>query len=80
MFKVCGNIIKNDRSSHRRCSLKEVFLEILKNSQENAVPESLFLIKLQAPPRFLKKRLWRRFLSVNFAKFLRTPFLQNASG
>ena len=24
---------------------------------------------------FLKKRLWYRYLPVNFAKFLRTPFL-----
>ena len=30
-----------------------------------------FLIKLQA---FIKKRLWHRYFSVNFAKFLRTPF------
>ena len=27
----------------------------------------------------LKKRLWHRCLPVNFAKFLRTPFLQNIS-
>ena len=34
-----------------------------------------FLIKLQAP--CLKKRLWHRYFSVNFVKFLRTPFSQN---
>ena len=28
----------------------------------------------------LYQRLWRRCFPVNFAKFLRTPFLQNASG
>ena len=28
----------------------------------------------------LKKRLWLRCFPVNFAKFLRTPFLQNNSG
>ena len=28
----------------------------------------------------LKKRLWHRCFPVNFAKFLRTPFLQNTSG
>ena len=27
-----------------------------------------------------KNELWYRFFPVNFAKFLRTPFLQNASG
>ena len=29
---------------------------------------------------FIKKRLWHRCFPVNFAKFLRTPFLQNTSG
>ena len=28
----------------------------------------------------LKKRLWHSCFPVNFAKFLRTPFLQNTSG
>ena len=28
----------------------------------------------------LKKRLWHRCFHVNFAKFLRTPFLQNTCG
>ena len=28
----------------------------------------------------LKKRLWHRCFSVNFVKFLRTPFLQNTLG
>ena len=28
----------------------------------------------------LKKRLWHRCFPVSFAKFLRTPFLQNTSG
>ena len=30
-------------------------------------------------PKFIKKRLWHRCFSVNFAKFLRQPFLQNNS-
>ena len=29
---------------------------------------------------YLKKRLWHRRFPVNFAKFLRTPFLQNTFG
>ena len=29
---------------------------------------------------FLKKRFWHRCFPVSFAKFLRTPFLQNTSG
>ena len=32
------------------------------------------------PTVLLKKRLWHRCFPVNFAKFLRTPFLQNTSG
>ena len=32
------------------------------------------------PATLLKKRLWQRCLPVNFAKFLRTPFLQSTSG
>ena len=40
--------------------------------------------KIQKQPpsacNFLKKRLWHRYFPVNFAKFLRTPFLQDTSG
>ena len=32
------------------------------------------------PATLLEKSLWHRCFPVNFAKFLRTPFLQNASG
>ena len=32
------------------------------------------------PGTLLKKRLWHRCFPVNFAKFLRLPFLQNTSG
>ena len=44
--------------------LKKVFLEISQNSQENTC----------ARVSFLKKRPWRRFFPVNFAKFLRALF------
>ena len=60
----------------RRYSVKKVFLENSQNSQENPCVRVSFLIKLQA----LKKRLRRRCFTVNFAKFLRTPFLQNSYG
>ena len=36
--------------------------------------------KYLRPATLLKKRLWQRCFPVNFAKFLRTPFLQNTSG
>ena len=39
------------------------------------MPESVFLINLQATPAtLLIKRLWHRCIPVNFAKFLRTLF------
>ena len=41
-------------------------------------PPEVFCKKRRAT--LLKKRLWHRCFSVNFAKFLRTPFLQNTSG
>ena len=70
------------RSSHLRCSVKKgVFLEISQNSQENTYARDSFLIELQArPATLLRKSLWYRCFPVNFAKFLRTPFLQNTSG
>ena len=43
-----------------------MILEVLQNSQENTWASASFLIKLKAFP-------------VNFAKFLRTPFLQTTS-
>ena len=44
--------------------------------------QSLFLIKAQTlrPVTLFKKRLWQKCFPVNFAKFLRAPFLQNTSG
>ena len=48
--------------------------------------QSLFFNKVAGLTPFLrsatllKKRLWHRCLPVNFAKFLRTPFLQDTSG
>ena len=47
-------------------------LEILQKSQKNTCAKVSFLIELQA---FIKKRLWHRCFPVNFAQFLRTPFL-----
>ena len=45
---------------------KKAFVEILQNSQENTCAS--------VPAALLKKRFWHRFFSMNFAKFLRTPF------
>ena len=70
------------RSSHQRCFVKKVFLEISQNSQESTCARTSFSIKLQAaaPATLLKKRLWHRCFPMNFAKFLRTPFSQNTPG
>ena len=71
----CCEQFKRCRSSHRRCSIKKVFLEISQNLQENTCARVSFLIKLQAwPTTLLKKRLWQRCFPVNFVKFLRRPF------
>ena len=50
-----------------------------KINRKTPKPEPLFN-KLAEACNFIKKRLWRRYFSVNIAKFLRTPFLQNTSG
>ena len=44
--------------------------------------QSLFFNKIVSlsPATLLKKRLWHMLFPVNFAKFLRAPFLQNNSG
>ena len=61
----------------KMCSVKKVFLQILQNSQEKHLWQSLFFNKVAGlrPATLLKKRLWHRCFPVNFAKFLRTPFL-----
>ena len=81
-FLYIYNCIAATQISRNNCIFSEaatggvlwikVFLEISQNSQENTCVS--FLIKL------LRKRLWHRRFSVNFAKFLRTRFLQNTSG
>ena len=44
------------------------------------MPEPLFnKVAGLRPATLLKKRLWHRRFPVNFAEFLRTPFLQNIS-
>ena len=69
------------RSSHQRCSVKKSVLRNFEKSTGKHLCQSLFLVKLQArSATLLKKRLWHRCFPVNFAKFLRTPFLRNTSG
>ena len=73
-----------NRGSHQRRSIKKGVLRNFAIFTWKYLCQSLFLIKLQAlgvrPASLLKKRLWRKCFPVNFAKFLGTPSLQNASG
>ena len=61
----------------RRCSVKQVFLEIFQKFTGKHLCQSLFFNKVAdlMPTSLLKRRLWHRCFPVNFAKFLRTPFL-----
>ena len=56
-----------------------MFLKILQNLQENTCAKVNKVADLR-PAALLKKRLWQGRFPVNFAKFLRTPFLPNTSG
>ena len=58
------------------CSAKTVFLIISQKRQENTCARASFLRAATS----LKKKLWHRYFSVNFVKFLRTSFLENTSG
>ena len=65
------------RSSHQRCSMKNFAKFTGKHPCQ-----SLFFNKVTGlrPATLFKKSLWHRCFPVNFAKFLRVPFLQNTSG
>ena len=67
------------RSSRRRCSVRKGVLQNFTKFTGKHLHQSFFLItKFQTwPATFSKTRLWRRCFLVNFAKFLRAPFLQN---
>ena len=64
VFAFWFNISSTEAVS-QGCSVKKVFLEISRNSQENTCGRVSFL---------LKKRLWHRCFPLNFAEFLRTSF------
>ena len=55
------------KSSHRRCSVKKVFSEILQNSQENTCARDSFLTLAQV-------------FSCEFYKISKNTFLQNTTG
>ena len=62
------------KNNLQMCSIKKVFL-FSKIHRKTPVPEPLFQENCKPESyNFIKKRLWQRCFSVNFAKFLRTPF------
>ena len=70
------------QESHRRCSIRKRVLRNFAKFTGKHLCQSFFFNKVAGlrPATLLKKRLWHRYFPVNFAKFLRTPFLQNTSG
>ena len=70
------SFMKTSEYVAQRCSVEKVFLEIRKIHRKSPVPESLFNeVADHRTETWLKKRLWHRYFPVNFAKFLRKPFL-----
>ena len=72
---------RNSRSNHR-CSIIKGVLRIFTKFTGKHLCQSFFFNKVAGlrPATLLKKRLWHRCFPVNFAKFLKTPFLRNTCG
>ena len=76
VYNIQARTLSNNlRSCHQRCSVRQRVLRNFEKFTGKPLCQSLFLIKLQRPATLLKKRLWHRCFPVNFAKFLRTPFI-----
>ena len=65
------------RSSHLRCSVRKDVLRNFAKFTGKYLCQSLFFNKVAGlrPATLLKKRLWHKCSPMNFAKFLRTPFI-----
>ena len=69
------------RSSHLRCSVKKIVLRIFAKFTGKHLCQRFYFSKIAGQAyNFIKKSLWYRYFPTNFAKFLRTTFLQNTSG
>ena len=70
------------RSSHRSYSVRKGVPRNFAKFPGKHLCQSLFFDKVAGlrPATLLKKRLWHKCFPLNFAKFPRTPFLQNTSG
>ena len=62
--------MENFRSSHPRCSVKKLFLEISQNSQENTCARASFLIKFS----FIKKETLVQVFSCEFCEISKNTF------
>ena len=71
----------NSRSSYQWCSMRKGVLRKFAKFIGKHLCQSLCFNKAAGlrPGNLFKKRLWHRCFLVNFAKFLRTHFLQNTS-
>ena len=65
------------KNNHRLCSIKELFWFSKIHRKISCATVSISIMR---PETLLKKTLAIHSFSVNFAKFLRTPFSQNNSG
>ena len=76
-----GMVPSVNKSSHRRCSIRKGVLRNFAKFTGKHPHQSLSFNKVVGlrHATLLKKRLQHRYFPVNFAKFLRTPFLQNTS-
>ena len=77
---ISGGIEVNYRSSHRRCSVKKVFLEILQDSQKNTCARNSFLIKLQTPGIKTETLRFCVFNELSFVSTLHVRFFHVYSG
>ena len=66
------NTLHKNRSSHRRCSVRKMFLEMSQNSQENTCARVSFLIKAC---NFIKKEALAQVFSCKFCEILKNTFL-----
>ena len=72
----------NNGSSHKSCSLQKSVIKNLSKFTGKHLCMGLFFNKVAGlrVATLLKKRLWHRCFPLKFAKFSKTPFLQNTSG
>ena len=79
---IIFNVTALFRGSHRKCSARKAVLRNFAKFTGKHLCQSLIFNKAAGLrlATVLKKRLWHRCFPLNFAKFLRTPVLQNTSG